>query len=163
MFQIWTKCKCYVWNNTKEKLVWFFFQLVYALDNSFIRGINSLWYIFKHSSRFILNNTTWINKSSKTCCRIYIFLFTIFRIYFCFMKSNAILKTNWPSVAQNLKFSLPEIFFFFKEQPVDEMTGCLWAVHFKYYQGTVLNIKEKLAFTFGARRCLQQARTFSHK
>lgn len=87
------------------------FQLVYALDNSFIRGINSLWYIFKHTSIFILNNTTRINKLSKTCCRIFFLLFTIFRVYFCFMKLNAILKSNWPSVAKCLRFCLPGIFF----------------------------------------------------
>lgn len=41
-------------------------------------------------------------------------------------------------------------FFFFKEESGDDMTGCPWAGHLKYYQSSVLNIKEKVAFTLGA-------------
>lgn len=33
--------------------------------------------------------------------------------------------------------------FFFKEEPRGDMSGCPWAVHLKYYQGSVLKIKEK--------------------
>lgn len=62
------------------------------------------------------------------------------------MKLNAILKSNWPSVAKCLRFCLPGIFFF-KEESGDDMTGCPWAGHLKYYQSSVLNIKEKVAFT----------------